>query len=194
MTSSQSIFFITGLPRSRTSWLANLFTSERSFCFHEKLAEGLKAQVLIEAIDLQLTRGYSHVGAAETAIVPFVPEIIAAFPAARWVRINRSVAEACYSFRKYFGDEPAFRDGPALTAAAAQPAFADMAAYQLGLSQSVETYDVEFDQLEEEEVVQRLWEFCAPSLPWQSDRYQLLNNLSVQMIPGKRKLWASSPE
>jgi hypothetical protein len=28
-------FFITGLPRSRTAWLANFFTTDHSFCYHD---------------------------------------------------------------------------------------------------------------------------------------------------------------
>ena len=28
-------FFITGLPRSRTAWMANFFTTQGNFCFHE---------------------------------------------------------------------------------------------------------------------------------------------------------------
>ena len=31
----KNIFFITGLPRSRTAWLANWFTYGHTFCFHE---------------------------------------------------------------------------------------------------------------------------------------------------------------
>ena len=30
---------ILGLPRSRTAWLANFFTTEKTFCFHEPLAK-----------------------------------------------------------------------------------------------------------------------------------------------------------
>ena len=32
-----SKFFITGLPRSRTAWLASFFTGNNSFCYHEIL-------------------------------------------------------------------------------------------------------------------------------------------------------------
>jgi hypothetical protein len=32
---SKKYFFILGLPRSRTAWFANLFTTDKTHCFHE---------------------------------------------------------------------------------------------------------------------------------------------------------------
>jgi hypothetical protein len=54
----QRYFFIYGLPRSRTAWLANYFCTERSHCYHEML--GIEFATLTTAAE-----GKEYVGLAE---------------------------------------------------------------------------------------------------------------------------------
>ena len=56
-------FYITGLPRSRTAWMSNFFTTDRTFCYHE----GVNGCDSIKSYKDRLNMfQYSHVGDSNT--------------------------------------------------------------------------------------------------------------------------------
>jgi hypothetical protein len=82
-------FLITGLPRSRTAWMAVAALNDQSICWHEPLAwlkqwEG--------ALDLWRSSAHRYVGISDSALGFHLPEIIArASP--RVLVIERDIAE-----------------------------------------------------------------------------------------------------
>ena len=58
-------FFITGLPRSRTAWMAAYFSMGRTLCYHEPIAELSSLDDLPEFFDAPY---YSHVGVADSGL------------------------------------------------------------------------------------------------------------------------------
>lgn len=55
-------YFITGLPRSRTAWLANFMCSGDSFCFHE----GLRGCKTPEDFEAKLNTGHCFTGNSDS--------------------------------------------------------------------------------------------------------------------------------
>lgn len=60
-----SNFFITGLPRSRTAWLANFFSTGDVFCWHEAMADIKSKAQYWERLS---TERYTHVGNADCTL------------------------------------------------------------------------------------------------------------------------------
>lgn len=80
-------FFITGLPRTRTSWLANLFSDGRSFCHHDLF--GLVGSVAEFKRKLQPANGDS-----DSAAMLYYDALKKLFPEARWLLVLREPQEA----------------------------------------------------------------------------------------------------
>lgn len=91
-------FFILGLPRSRTAWLTNLFTTENVHCFHDVI--GLLTFPELQALFKQPNK--EHVGA--TGTLPFDFEgLKKQFPNAPIVIIERPLNECYASILKAWG-------------------------------------------------------------------------------------------
>jgi hypothetical protein len=71
-------FFITGLPRSRTAWLANLLTTDRTFCWHEDRHGRLHD-----------VRRYDVLGNCGPHILSNWLNCVTQYPDAQWVVIHR---------------------------------------------------------------------------------------------------------
>lgn len=93
-------FFITGLPRSRTAWLANWLTWGGSFCYHDGFVGC--ASVDDFASKLRTTPG-THVGNSDPANVCFWQRLVRFFPDASWVIIKRNMDDAMCSSQRAFG-------------------------------------------------------------------------------------------
>lgn len=84
-------YFICGLPRSQTAWIANYLTFEDSFCFHDALKDcqdGIsRLRGIMEAV------GASYVGNSDPANALVQDGLIKEFPNAKWVVIDRPFSE-----------------------------------------------------------------------------------------------------
>lgn len=173
-------FFIASLPRTRTAWLANLLTYERSFCFHEvlKLARTPKAiRVLFEG-----TRK-DYVGDSDSGLPFFIDELMTEFPRSRLVVVERDPELVVRSLERVFSGTGAnFREVVEKTTAA----IARMKA-------RYETLTVGFEELSDPKVCQKIWDYCVPGLPFDGTRWQMLNVLTVEIHPQKY-LQSISPE
>jgi len=58
-------FFITGLPRSRTAWIANFFSTGDVFCWHEAMAGITSKAQYWERLS---TERYTHVGNSDCTL------------------------------------------------------------------------------------------------------------------------------
>ena len=92
-------YLITGLPRSRTAWLANYLTVGSSFCYHE----GLKHCFHIG--DLRIMKKAPYTGNSDSSAVFFIDEIKLMFPDMKIVIINRDYKDVLKSVKKDY-DSP----------------------------------------------------------------------------------------
>jgi len=158
-------FFIIGLPRTRTAWLANLFTTGQSHCFHEWFSEN-KPETVEDAFS-GLNKQY--VGNSDCGNVFFYELIKTKFPDSKIVIVHRPMVESLVAAVRAIKDAD-----PYLTFKAIQDA-----------QQKIETIDggtalnVMFSQLHREETIEQIWRHCLPSLQFDRDRFKLLDKLKV---------------
>lgn len=79
-------FFITGLPRSRTAWLANFLTYDDCFCFHEPWDRINSLEDLTRLLPLIEKK---YVGVSDAAFLLHLPELRKLFPNAPIVIVKR---------------------------------------------------------------------------------------------------------
>lgn len=93
-------FFITGYPRSRTAWLANLLSyGDQSFCFHEGMRRAKDNAGLFALYD-----GMPHalVGDSSCGLLLNWREVASRYPDAKWVAIVRDPQAVLASCRRAF--------------------------------------------------------------------------------------------
>lgn len=161
MTSKQ-IFFITGYPRSRTAWLATLFTWGNCFCFHDGLAN-------IESLD-ELDEKFASVpgdivGNSDPANLLFHSELRERYPEARWIVVERNFNDAREASQSAFGWQNANLDWLDLSIRLAV----------------VNGLRVGFESLCELRVLNQLVHYIGISMPVQ--RIQELMRLNIQVKP-----------
>lgn len=97
------VFFITGLPRTRTCWLANLFTTERQFCHHDLLG-------CVDDIPGLLREMTAHpgkaVGDSDSGLWLVRAWFKARWPAAPWVFVRRDFNSAWESLVRFVTGRP----------------------------------------------------------------------------------------
>ena len=79
-------FFITALPRSGTTFLANFFTHAGVFCWHEGLLNCSDMDIYRQRMTL---RDYIMVGDSDSGLVHVHKQVREAFPDALWIGIDR---------------------------------------------------------------------------------------------------------
>ncbi len=162
-------FFVTGLPRSRTAWIANLLTTGRSFCHHDAFEKCYPR--VSDLVDVLAHTPAEFVGASGSDIA-FFPDIISTFPRARHALIKRDPADVKSSIEKLFGAD--------------MSVFMDMAAIRLA------EYEARFkplvlrvEELDSHDGVIQLWRHCLPHEPFNEERLRMLRNFNVQVTASK---------
>jgi hypothetical protein len=175
------LFFITGLPRSRTAWLANLLTYGVSHCRHDGLAECKSVDGLV---DLMLGTNAIYSGDSDSGLLFFADRIKSLVPAARWVVVERDMRDAWKSYRNHFKAVP--YPGTEGVSEASMDALWDtvVGAYDRTRN-GLDAMKVSFDDLEKRNTVKAIWEWCIPEVPWNQHRYEMLQRMSVNVIPKK---------
>ena len=160
-------FFLTGLPRSRTAWLANLFTTGEIFCWHDALL------LCGSPADLpQLLRKNAPIGDSDSALILFYPDVAEMFPGSPWVIVERDPQDAFDSLVKRFGHDVSRGGWPML-----------IAAMQTIPKDDPNVLRVRYEELNDVEVVRRIWEHCVPAVEFDERRWALLKRLNVERIP-----------
>lgn len=176
-------FFITGLPRSRTAWLANLFTTGAQVCHHDLLG---KVDSLAE-FELKL-RAAAVAGDADSGLVWIFPKLRELYPAARWLLIERDPADSVASIQRVSDGTPW---------AQAVSAYTDT--LDLWLPQYLELTELmvkdsrvarlPYAALDDFESVAAAWRFLLPQQPRLARaRFEFLHPLKVEVVPGKAPL------
>lgn len=164
------MFLVLGRPRSRTAWVANLLSvPPASLCLHEGLADsGTSCKRLRDRL-----AGFpvEEAGNADTGLIHHLDEMLMAFPSARLVVMT--------------GNEGSWKQWCS----------------RMGVQGSVRR-KVEADYLRACEILRgrahfadcreittdpraasALWAHCLPGRPFDRDRWEILKDLNIQIIP-----------
>lgn len=188
-------FIITGFPRSRTGWLANLFTYGSCFCLHDGLQHVLGRRNrrfnLWEHLDTFSARNPSlhRVGNSDSGI-PLVikPKDIPA--KTKVVIVRRPQGDAERSYVRYFSAHP-YPDLRVPTPDEMHDVFERtrfaLDGYELQVPKELLRV-IDYSDLDHAVQVQMLWEFIVPDEPFNADRWALLNALRVNPASEKVRL------
>lgn len=177
-------YFITGLPRSRTAWLANFLTWGDSFCYHEATFGCENIEDLRRTLET-VPHNVRDVGDADPNIGLIHDDILKAFPDCRVVFILRDL-EDCVQGEWHAMVE----DGSPVQGATEGQLRNLMRKATNGLSHlftSLPTHSrllVRYDSLDTESKVRSIWTFCLPETPFPQQRYEMLRDLRVTQIMG----------
>lgn len=169
-------FLIVGLPRSRTSWLANLFTYGPCFCVHDGL---LRKRYWEDAVEDWIgdRPWIKHVGNADSG----APNIVLPRTDRKVIAVFRDAEAARQSFVKYFSERPYPQFG-APDPNATTVIFNHLALrFQQFVSQVPhdKLFTINFAELDSVDHVEAMWNFICPEEPFFRERYFELNNLRV---------------
>jgi hypothetical protein len=89
-------FFVTGLPRSRTAWMAAFLSTGESLCLHEPSYRMRSIEDLVPMLD---SRFYRHIGVSESGLGFFTKWIIDHLQA-RVLVIERDIGEVEQALKK----------------------------------------------------------------------------------------------
>jgi|TARA_R100001530_G_scaffold120868_3_gene88210 hypothetical protein len=173
-------FFILGLPRSRTAWLSNWFTTRDSICLHDpsRLCAKSGAKQLHSILHKSdafipwngwyddTTPKRNYYGSADSVNGWWFSELENLFPNAKFALIERNYDEVAVSCERLFGD----------------PCTKELDALQ-NLHEKLRGYPnvkcVDYDRLNHAGVVQDLQRWLTPKLKFDYSRFELLNGLDV---------------
>lgn len=168
-------FFIASLPRARTAWLANFFSFNGCYCFHEALARCEDIKDLYRM--MKATKRWT-VGNSDCANALLVPEISRMFPAARWIvvirdrkEVEQELEKIGLPFEKKWLDK--IEDGIA----------------------SIPVEDcivVDYSKIDRE--LYRMWEFVTGMKmdPVDRDRAEQLKRFDIQINPDREREYVAS--
>jgi len=177
-------YFITGLPRSKTAWLANLLTTGPSFCHHDAVRLGVSVAALKK---LFASTEYQYIGNSDSGMTALPYDSTEAFPESKWVFIRRDPIASALSYQKHFTKEPyrfvkQFTDEEAMDLTEHLDKILDVMQNLLPQHRKM---IVRFDDLEKEQTVKAIWEYVLPHMPWQHQRWHMLNTFRVNIIGPK---------
>jgi len=162
------MFLVLGRPRSRTAWVANLLTvPPASHCLHEGLAD-------VGANLLRLRDRLSEFpegGDADTGLIHHLDEMLSAFPTARLVVMTGNDA----SWKQWCS-----RMGVQGSVRRKVQADYDRACLILrGRAHFADCREITTDP----RAAFALWAHCFPGRPFDRERWEVLKDLNIQVIP-----------
>ncbi len=171
-------FFITGLVRSRTGWMANLLTGPDSFCYH---CLSRRYDSITEMCDQMscLHDEYESIGNSEPCLDwDMFEEINRCFPEARWLVIQRGMTDA------YVAESVAF---PSLAKLMTET---DLMKAQHVISRIMtatrgRSLAIPFHKLDDMEACRGAVKHLIPGHHFSERRWDLLNKLRVEVIADK---------
>ena|SRR5690349_18342946 len=173
-------YLVTGLPRTRTAWLANLLTYGPSFCSHELITvAGLDGALG------QLSRlNYKFKGVADSGAGWCWKRILTKFPDIKVLRITRPWKEAAESHHRYFSDNPIpGMDSPSLpmTEIICQHLDKELDA----MEKKTNCRTVDFTDLHNELTCAWIWGWLVPNEPFNRERWALLDKMRINLASEK---------
>lgn len=158
------MYFITGLPRSRTAWLANFLTHGDSFCFHELLKTCEADNIVKTMKDMP----YQYVGNSDSGLPFFMDKI--SLEDFNVVVIERDKKEVIKSLKNLFQSDD-------------QSIEKIVESLENKIQYIKNQYNpliVDFNMLNDLSICETIWKFCLPTIPFDVNRWQLLNQLKIE--------------
>lgn len=170
-------YFITGLPRSRTAWLANLLTWGESFCWHEaSAAGGLTVEGMWEVMK-GAPRGMRYVGNSDPNLGLMANELLEGFPESRFVVVLRDVDECATGMMKAMVQERLKAVDASKLRDLLNRLLWGLASF--GFLPKERLLHVRYEDLDREEMVRAVWEFCVPEMAFPRERHEMLQGMRV---------------
>lgn len=169
-------FFITGLPRSRTSWLANFFTYNNSFCYHEATRFCTSMDDLKE---LMHNHSAENIGNADPAMLYIMNDAIQAFPDAKIVLIEREIHETIDSFIDFY---------TSYEYKSIQEWIESLYEIMERIKQKYEVLTVRHDKLNQMEECKKIWDYLLPDEEFDEKRWSLLDELYINKLVDKHSI------
>lgn len=166
-------FFITGLPRSRTSWLANFFTYNNSFCFHEATRFCSNMRDLKDMMD---SHEAGNLGNADPALLYIMDDIKKSFPRSRILLVERELHETIDSFIDFYTSY-AYKS--------IQEWIESLFEIMEHIKKKYEVKSVAHDDLNQMETCRDVWEYLVPGEPFDVKRWNLLDELYINKLIDK---------
>ena len=178
-------FFITGLPRSRTAWLANLFTTGEQVCHHDLLGKVSN----VEQFRRMLKDG---AGVSDASLIWLFPKLREMYPAARWLLVERAATDTINSIRRVAAGTQWEKIVGAYTetAEAWLPQYMELVA---AMVKDKRVIRLPYAELDNYDSVWAAWKFLCPTTRLTRERFDFLHPLRVELIPAKQPL-ALSPQ
>lgn len=181
-------FFITGMPRSRTTWLANLFTYGDSFCFHDATA-GTDNDTVELASKLALAEDCSikHIGDSDSGLLLNAGKVAEMFPSARWLLVKNTTERVVASWKKFFAEfDPYLSPGDDIEAIAKTTA-----EYYEKTKRAIPIRcytEISVDSLDNLDEVERVWNWLVPGSPFNRARAAMLDTFKIDPFPRKTNI------
>jgi hypothetical protein len=195
-------FFITGLPQSRTTWLANFLSTGSVFCHHDLL--GLVGSMAEFKARLRDDMATGRVGDSDSGLLSAWQPVMQAFPDAPWVLVIRDFEEAWQSLCEFVAEGP-WSQQLSCTWELRERMSAEWAAARRGLTKTGKNIlEVYFDQLDRTDTLEQVWRHCVPGVKFDRRRAEMLQTLSVRPFQAKspmrpalslvKELWQSGQQ
>lgn len=198
-------FFITGLPMSRTSWLANLFTTGGVMCHHDLLTRVDGVEALAARLESERSRlGWRALGDSDSGLLWVYPVLHARFPEARWVLVQRDFEDAWESLCRFVGEGP-WKDRLCCSWELRETLRRQWEEVAPRLIENPRCMTVPYESLERTDQIECVWRHCLPGVKFgeqERARAEALQRLQVRPMQSKcparaewnlvnevRKLW-----
>lgn len=155
-------FFVTGLPRSRTAWVANWLTTDMTICFHD--VEPETSKFLLN----------KRVGFAGPELIWKMRELERSFPSAPWLFLMRDPDECLASWKKAAGK----------VLPHSHPDFALLWKKRVEILEDsdglpLHSLVISYEELDEEPVARAVWQHLIGT-PFDLDRWKMLTEFNIQ--------------
>lgn len=174
-----SAFFVTGLPCSRTAWLANWLTTDRSFCHHDLLGRVAGLGEYQKAMSQR-----PRTGDADSGLLACYSQVREIWPSAPWVLVRRDFDDAWQSLCRFVESGP-WSDKLPLTWEVEQRMRADWERAVADLSRLPQVMAVSYEALDDSDTLERVWKHLLPGHWFDRKRTEALQTLRVQVFQAK---------
>lgn len=168
------VFYVTGLPRSRTAWLSVALSDyTRVACLHEPLAwlDEYTPEALLKLLDA--TR-CPTAGVADSGLPVVAPDLPSLLPGPVLI-VWRDPEQVITSLARYLGGDESVHAG----------GVAAMHARLDGFRHRYEHMTVRFEDLGSLEVMRSVWQHLIPHLPFQRRRIESLMRMRIDVDPAR---------
>lgn len=164
-------FFITGLPRSRTAWLANLFTTDGTLCLHEPKQP---VRTLLDG------HPRYRIGISDPILPLAFGLLREEFPGAHWLYVVREAAAALASYRKFL--EAANWPVPE---GRLKDLWEEHTTARAIMQGDHRVRFVPWELLDQVDVMESCWAHLLPEVEFNVARWMMLRELRIEQIAAK---------